>query len=344
MTNWRRAGVLLMLLLVPGQVRAEGIFQIKPVAPGVYAAIAQAHRPENANSAIILLEDGVLVVDAASTPSSAQQLISQIRTLTDMPVKYVVNTHFHWDHYWGNEAFVRTWPDVEIISSEATRQDMQRMSLGNLLLARWLKEIPKELETLKAEAEKTTNPDKRRNLEERITQWGAAVSEMKTMRSRLPVVTFDRRFVIHDGSEQVEILWLGRAHTPGDVVVYLPQKHVLVSGDLLAGDTPYIGVVSPYEWIRALEEVRKLDFDNLIPGHGDVIRGKERLDLWKQYLADVMSETERAYAQGKSSAETRDAVVPILKARYASRFAEDFPSAVEGNVVTAYRMVSGEQN
>ena len=336
--------VFLLFFLVPTEARGENAFEIKPVAPGVYAAIAGPHRPANANVAIILLERSALVVDAASTPSSARQLIGQIKALTDKPVRYLVNTHFHWDHYWGNEAFVKTWPDVEIIASETTRQDMLRMGLGNPLLSRWLVEIPKEFEALKATAQKTSDESERRKLQERITGWQAAVAEMRIMHPRLPTVTFERRLVIHDASGPVEILWLGAAHTPGDVVVYLPEKRVLVSGDLLAGDTPYIGVVSPHEWIQTLEEVRRLDFDVVIPGHGDVMRGKARLDLWRQYLADVAAETAKAYAQGKSLQETRDTVVPILKARYASRFAEDFPYAVAGNVMTAYRMISGEQD
>jgi len=338
------ATVLAILTLGPAAVRAQELFEVKLVAPGVYAAIAKPHRPENSNSAIFVLKGAVLVVDTASTPSSGRELVREIKKLTDKPVKYVVNTHFHWDHYWGNEAFVEAWPDVQIISSEATRLDMQRMGLGNPLLARWQVEVPESIEKWKTDFPKTTDETERRKLQDRITKWGAAVEEFKKMHPALPNLTFNRQLVLDDDSERVEVLWLGRAHTPGDVVVYLPERRVLASGDLLAGDTPYIGVVRPEEWVQTLDGVRKLDFDYVIPGHGDVMRGKDRLDLWKRYLTDVVAETTKAFEQGASLDEARGTIVPILKARYAAEFPPDFQFAVAGNVVTTYRMVSGRQN
>src|SRR5258708_17649048 len=84
---------------------ADDLFDIKPVADGVYAAIAKPDYKVNCNAVIILLDDGVLVVDTHSKPSAARALIEQIKKLTPKPVKYVVNTHFHWDHYQGNEAY-----------------------------------------------------------------------------------------------------------------------------------------------------------------------------------------------------------------------------------------------
>jgi glyoxylase-like metal-dependent hydrolase (beta-lactamase superfamily II) len=78
---------------------ADPLFEIKPVVDGVYAAIAKAQYKMNCNAAIVLLEDGVLVVDTHSKPSAARALIAQIKTVADNPVKYVINTHFHWEHY-----------------------------------------------------------------------------------------------------------------------------------------------------------------------------------------------------------------------------------------------------
>ena len=80
---------------------ADDLFEIKPVAEGVYAAIAKPAYKVNCNAAIIFLDDSVLVVDTHSKPSAARDLIEQIKKMTDKPVKYVVNTHFHWDHYQG---------------------------------------------------------------------------------------------------------------------------------------------------------------------------------------------------------------------------------------------------
>ena len=336
--------ILVLLCLSPDRALAQALFDVKPVAEGVYAAMARPHRPENGNSAFVLLDDGVLVVDTASTPSSARALIAEIRKLTPKPVKWIVNTHFHWDHYWGNQAFVEAFSNVEIISSERTRLDVERMGLGNALLARWSIEIPATIADWKRQLEQTTELDRRQRLTERIQGWEVALPELKAMRPAMPTLTFERRVVFHSDARTVELLWLGRGHTAGDVVVYLPQERVIATGDLLAGDTPYIADITPYEWIRTLEALEKLDFDIAIPGHGEVMGGKEKLLLWKEYFRDLMAETESAYAAGTTLEDAVKQVSARLVEKYRDRFAGDFPQAVEGNVSATYRIVSGQQN
>src|SRR5947208_13912611 len=109
---------------------AQDLFDIKPVADGVYAAISKPAYKVNCNAVIIFLGDSVLVVDTHSKPSAARALIAQIKKLTDKPVRYVVNTHFHWDHYQGNQAYPSSWPTgVEIISSDATRENIEHRGI-----------------------------------------------------------------------------------------------------------------------------------------------------------------------------------------------------------------------
>jgi glyoxylase-like metal-dependent hydrolase (beta-lactamase superfamily II) len=127
----------------------------------VYAAIAKPMYRVNSNTVIILLGDGVLVVDANSTPSAARSLIEQIGKLTPKPVKYVVNTHFHWDHS-GNEAYLSSWPaGVEIISSQATRETLEQRDIP-----RWKHEIaamPQEIDQLKSDLQKTLSAEQLRS-------------------------------------------------------------------------------------------------------------------------------------------------------------------------------------
>ena len=119
---------ILILLSAPSLWPADELFDLKQVVPGVYAAIAKEQYKVNCNAAVILLDDTVLVVDTHSKPSAARALQAQIKTVTDKPVKFVVNTHFHWDHYQGNQAYLDTWPkDVQIISSQATRENIEKM-------------------------------------------------------------------------------------------------------------------------------------------------------------------------------------------------------------------------
>src|SRR5258707_11568499 len=117
----------------PPGLAADDLSNKSPRLEGVSAAIPSPAYKVNCNAAIIILSDSVLVVDTHSKPSAARALIEQIKKLTPKPVKYVVNTHFHWDHYQGNEAYPSSWPaGVEIISSEATRQNIQRLSIPRI--------------------------------------------------------------------------------------------------------------------------------------------------------------------------------------------------------------------
>ena len=156
----------------------------------------------------------------------------------------------------------------------------------------------------------------------------------------LPSVTFDHSLILHRPSKTVEILWLGNAHTNGDVFVYLPREKVLVTGDALHGWTPYMGDSYPFDWIQTLDAAEKLDFDQVIGGHGDVMPGKERFDLWKHYFRDLMDEVAQAYARGASLEDAEKVVSKTLIAKYADKFDPGFPKSVIGNIAKAYQVIA----
>ncbi len=332
--------LLFLLLWLPATCfAAEDLFDIKPIADGVYAAIAKPAYKLNCNAAIIILGDGVLVVDTHSKPSAARALIEQIKKLTPKPVKYVVNTHFHWDHYQGNEAYPSSWPSgVEIISSEATRQNIERLGIPRI--KNEIVTMPQEIANLKKDLEKASTADQKAAIQENIRQAEAYFSELKLMRVTLPTMTFDHSLILRRGSRSVEILWLGRAHTDGDVFVFLPKEKVLVTGDALHGWTPFMGDSYPYEWIQTLDAAEKLDFHTVLGGHGDVMRGKLRFELWKEYLQDLMDRTAAVYAEGASLDEAKKSVSEFLIKKYADKFDPNFPKAVIANVTKAYQVIA----
>jgi cyclase len=329
-----------LLFLTAGRtVAAEELFEIKPVAEGVYAAIAKPAYKVNCNAAIILLDDGVLVVDTHSKPSAARALIEQIKKITDKPVKYVVNTHFHWDHYQGNEAYPSSWPAaVEIISSEATRANIEQRGIPRV--KHEIATMPQEIEKLQADLDKASDPKQKDEIRGNLLQAQAYFAELKSMQVTLPTMTFDRSLILHRKSRTVEILWLGNAHTNGDVWVYLPKEKVLVTGDALHGWTPYMGDSYPFDWIQTLDAAEKLDFDQVIGGHGGVIQGKQKFELWKQYFHDLLDETGQAYARGASLDEAKAQVAKILVAKYAGKFDPGFPQSVLANIAKAYQVIA----
>jgi cyclase len=330
--------ILFFLFLAAPSV-ADDLFDIKPVADGVYAAIAKPAYKVNCNAAIIFLDDAVLVVDTHSKPSAARALIEQIKKLTPKPVKFVVNTHFHWDHYQGNEAYPSSWPaGVEIISSEATRTSIEQRGIPRV--KHEIVTMPAQIEQLKADLQKVSTPEQRASIQRDISEGAAYLAELKSMQITLPTMTFDRSLIIHRKSRTVELLWLGRAHTDGDVFVFLPKEKVLVTGDTLHGWTPYMGDSYPYDWIKTLDVAEKLDFDYVIAGHGDVMRGKQTFDLWRQYFRDLLDQTAAAYADGATLDQAKKRVSDYLIAKYAAKFDPRFPQSVGSNVIKAYQVIA----
>jgi len=320
-------------------VPSDDLFDIKPIADGVYAAIAKPAYKVNCNAAIIVLGDSVLVVDTHSKPSAARALIEQIKKLTPKPVKYVVNTHFHWDHYQGNEAYPSSWPaGVEIISSEATRQNIQRLGIPRI--KNEIVTMPQEIANLKNDLEKTSAAEQKDAIQENLRQAEAYFAELKLMQVTLPTMTFDHSLILHRGSRTVEILWLGRAHTDGDVFVFLPNEKFIATGDALHGWTPFMGDSYPYDWIQTLDAAEKLDFDSVLGGHGDVMHGKQKFDLWKQYFQDLMDRTAAVYAEGASLEEAKKSVADFLTKKYAPQFDPNFPKSVTANITKAYQVIA----
>ena len=328
-----------VLLALSATCLADDLFEIKPVAEGVYAAIAKPAYKVNCNAAIIFLDDSVLVVDTHSKPSAARGLIEQIKKMTDQPVKYVVNTHFHWDHYQGNQAYPSSWPaGVEIISSEATRASIEQRGIPRV--KHEIVTMPQDIEKLKADLEKTSDAKQKDEIRKNIAQAEDYLAELKSMQVTLPTMTFDRSLILHRKSRIVEILWLGKAHTDGDVFVYLPKEKVLVTGDALHGWTPFMGDSYPYDWITTLDAAEKLDFDQVIGGHGDVIKGKQKFELWKQYFGELLSQTAQAYAEGATEDQAEKRVSQVLITRYADKFDPEFPQSVGSNVAKAYQVIA----
>lgn len=331
---------LLLLLVRPGF--AQDLFDIKPVADGVYAAIAKPTFILNCNAAIVVLDDGVLVVDTHSKPSAARALAEQIKKITDKPIRYVVNTHFHWDHAQGNAAY-SAWPGgVEIISSVATRDSIEQLGVPRMKAE--IDSLPARISVLKTNLASAIDPQQKANIQSNLDQAEGYLAELRAMQVTLPTLTLERSLVIHRKSKTVQIMWLGNAHTNGDVWIYLPREKVLICGDAMHGRTPFMGDSYPAEWIQTLAAAEKLDFTQAIGGHGDIMQGKERFVLWRQYFRDLIDETAKARAAGATLEVAQRQVAPILVAKHGATFDSGFPNAVAGNIARAYQSIAPAGN
>ena len=191
------------------------LFRIQRVTDGVYAAIARPAAMINCNAAIIVGSDQALVVDAHSKPSAARALISQIRAeVTDRPVRYVVNSHFHWDHSQGNLAYPEAFgAQTQVVSSAGTREWLEREGVKRLRDS--LESIPKQIADLKKQAAASKKDADRKTLAAQSAELEAYLKEMTPPEKqiKLPTLTFERRLVLHHGGREVHLLFLGRGHT-----------------------------------------------------------------------------------------------------------------------------------
>src|SRR3984957_12575222 len=168
---------------------STNLFKIEKIADGIYAALARPQVLTNCNAAIFVNSQDVLVVDAHSKPSAAASLIAQIKKdVTAKPVRYLVNSHFHWDHTQGDAAYKANNAKVDIIASDTTKQLMTQLSRNRLKES--LDGVPKQIDDVQARlAKATSNADKARYTD-LIRQLKSYQSEMQSYTLELPTITF----------------------------------------------------------------------------------------------------------------------------------------------------------
>ena len=336
--------------------RSAKLFDLKQVAPGIYGAIAKPTAMLNCNAAVIVNRDHVLVVDTHSKPSAAKALIRQIRDeITDLPVRYVVDSHLHGDHAMGNEAYPEVFgANVEVISSVKTREWLEK--LGVPRMQETLDCLPKQIADLRAKLEASRDESERADLGAHIEGLEAYLKEMTPARVTLPTMTFDRRLVIHRGGREIHLLFLGRAHTAGDVVAYIPSERVIATGDLMHGLLPYMGDGFPDEWPATLRALEALEFDRVIPGHGSIQEGKSVLAQFRGYVEEITEKVSRGIERGQTLDELKKTItvdtLASLKAGDAAwprraRADDPLPPPGQGSPAgstTAWRATSGKSS
>jgi cyclase len=326
--------------IVHAQFAAGQSFDVKPVTEDVYAAIAKPTFRTNCNAAIFVLKHEVIVVDAESKPSAAREVIEAIKHLTDKPVKYLIITHLHGDHFQGAGAYLQAWPEVQIISSEFTRYAIENRGIPRM--QRELIGLPATIRQMTTDLQKSSDPDEKRKLQTQIDEATGYLNELSDIKVPLPGVTIRDRMFLHDDEDVVEVLFAGRGHSDGDLYVYYPKRKVVATGDALQGWVPTMGDASLADWIEQLKTVEELDFKYVIGGHGDTLEGKGAFDLWREYFTELLADTATAVSKGADLEGVKGQIIPPLVAKFGSRFPPDFSRTVVGNVEAAYRAVTSQ--
>jgi cyclase len=292
-------------------------FHVEKLAEGVYAAVRDEPPgfAVESNSLFIIGERNVVVVDAQSNLGSTRQVLAALRRLTSKPVRYVINTHWHDDHIIGNQVYRDAFPGVEFITHAETRAYLA--SKG----AEVRKDFHKQIPEFASQIRKAVNENK--NLrgepisgEERtsyLSDLALADGYMTVpgdFQPEFATITLRDELTLYQGNRVIEIRYLGRGHTSGDIVVHLPNEGIVATGDLIVWPVPLVGGDQSHvgDWGATLEKLRALKGKVLVPGHGPVMHDDSYLQLLTRLLNSVKQQTEVAAMKGATLDEARKQV------------------------------------
>jgi len=282
------------------------------MADGVWQVTGTGSVYTMSNAMVLVGEFDVLVVDSHVTPAAATALLESINVITDLPVRYLVNSHYHFDHAHGNQSFPN---NVEIIGHTYTRDKLSGRS-GNVLEEATFKSftegIPATVARLAEQAANESNPARKAQLQEMHRVQNEYMISTREVRPTPPNITLEKEMtlfqVVARGSREIQLLHFGRGHTGGDVVIYLPQERVVFTGDFLLPSLSYMGDGFVNDWPASLEGLKSLDFDIVLPGHGAPVKGKEKIGHFQAYLTDLWGKTEALKNQGLSAEEAAEKI------------------------------------
>ena len=178
-------------------------------------------------------------------------------------------------------------------------------------------------------------PRRQGQAQDELAQQEDYLAEIRSLELTLPDLTFDKSLILHRQDRDIVLLFLGRGHTSGDVVAYLPKQRVVATGDLLHGWMPYMGDSYPPEWVATLDALDKLDFDHIVGGHGGV-KPKSHLRFFRNYLADLIEAVRASRARGETLDQAKAGVAAALKPKYDAGMDGRFEGSVGANVEKVY--------
>jgi len=294
---------------------AEGVFTFVPAeaSTGIVSG----------NTTAVIGDDGVLVFDTGNFPSVTRRILADLRKLTDKPVRYVANSHWHFDHANGNAIFHEAFPGAVFLSSGFTRDRMAAnfSKFDSVAYADMLEPEAKRLRGVIESGKKSDGTElsnAARAAYARVADdLEGAVPEYRAARLRLADVTFEDEVVVHLGRRDVRLWHAGRGNTAGDVVAFVPDVRVLATGDVLVLPVPYGFGSYPTEWVAVLKKLDALDAAVVIPGHGPVQRDRGALTSLASLLEAVVAQVKPLADGGSSLEEIRKKIdVETFRKRY----------------------------
>ena len=269
---------------------------VKEIAPGVffrYSSISATDKNVpfgGSNNIWIVCKDHVVVVDA-NFPKEAGDVIEAIKKTTDKPIKYVLDTHHHGDHAYGNCIWAKEGAKIVAHTNAA------RLLMTN---------GPKQWEDAAKDRK-----------------------DIKDNELKQADISFDDKYELKDETQEVVFLHFGHSHTRGDAVAYLPKHKILCTGDACVnGAFNFMGHSNSGEWIKCLEKMQKLDINLICPGHG-AVTGKDLLEKQKRYFADMRTEIKKGIDAKKSLKDITESLEMPWYKEWTGKAAKDIDANVK---------------
>ena len=252
------------------------------------------------NAGIIVGDDSVLIIDSLRVPSFARDLIKDVKDITDKPIQFVIDTHSHWDHSWGNEEF----PDATIIGHKNCYAEMIDVEWNE----QWRKKV-------------TSSND----------PWS---EEGNIVNITPPNMTFETSMQLYFGGRELDLKYFGRAHTSGDIYIHLPKEKIVFTGDVAQdGGVPYLGDCYPVDWPDTDNKLAALPIERFMSGHGP-IGDHKALEGARDFIHNLVDSVKSAIADGQNSVHASEAVIAQLTLEYGNwrsfdRIGENLTSVYE---------------
>ena len=269
-------------------------FQLEEVVQGVYAAIVAKDGLAIGNAGIIDLGDQTLIFDTFEDPLCAEDLRAAAETLTGRPATYIINSHMHPDHWYGNQVFA---PSTPILATPITFTEMAEC-LEEVAMAKedpaeyeaWLNDLSKQLET-------TTDPIKRKNLETAVRRVQGNMTALTTLELRRPNFLFTDKVVFHGTTRAAELCTWGGGHTNSDAMLFLPEEKIVFTADIcFFRCQPYLGSAQIPHWFGQLNRLAASNYQTFVPGHGPVGTHEDIQNLlsYFRWLEDAVLRAQQA--------------------------------------------------
>lgn len=294
-------------------------FDARQISPQVHmlGTPQDYHGPAIGNVSIIEQSDGFVVVDSGLTAGNGRTIVNSIRTRSGKPVKAVVITHWHNDHPQGISAIREAWPNVRIIATPQTKAGMLGGELGPLVglqpsdknyteMAKLVSETKSRFD--KQLSDPATSPERRQVLEKAKQDFDRFLPSYRGTYVVPPTETFTDELTIDDPQTPVRVMFLGRANTAGDAVVWLPTQKIVITGDIVVAPTPFGFFSFPSEWVQTLAKIKALGYATLIPGHGEPQTDTRYIDQLVGSIEDIRSQVSALAKQGLSLEEVNERV------------------------------------